>query len=162
MVSVNDLEQFPIFSGMDRDLLAGVARLCSRRSFRAGETCVVEGEPARYLHLLVSGKIALERKLPEKWLLHSVGTVHIIGEGEVFGWSSLVEPGVHTASARCEQDCGVILIKGKELEAILEEGGKASYQFMKRLATVIALRLIDTSNCMMREMADFAAYRSIL
>ena len=161
MISADDLEQFPIFSGLDRGLLSEAAKLCSKRSYRAGEVCVAEGAPAQYLHLLVSGKIVLERKLPAKWQLHAVGAVYTLQEHQMFGWSALVEPGVHTATARCLEDCAVILINGKELLAVLDKGGEASYQFMKRLATVIALRLIDTSNFMMREMADFAAYRSM-
>jgi CRP/FNR family transcriptional regulator, cyclic AMP receptor protein len=161
MISANDLEQFPIFSGLDKVLLTEIAKLCAKRSYRAGETCVVEGSPAICLHLLVKGKIILERKLPEKWLHHSVGVVYTLHKGQMFGWSALVEPGVHTATARCAEDCEVVLINGKELMAVLDRGGEASYHFMKRLATVIALRLVDTSNFMMREMADFAAYRSM-
>jgi CRP-like cAMP-binding protein len=166
MISANDLEQFPIFRGLNRNLLDKVAKLCSKRTYRAGEICVVEGAPAQYLFLLVNGEIALERHLPEKWLHYAAGIEHRGGvytlkERQVFGWSSMVEPGVHTASARCTKDCEVIVINGKELMGILDEGGEASYQFMKRLAGVIALRLIDTSNYLMREMADFAAYRSM-
>ncbi len=161
MISVSDLERFPIFSGLDRGFLTDIAKTCLKRSYRAGEICVLEGAPARYLHLLMSGKINLERKLPDKWLLHEVGVVHTLEERGLFGWSAIVEPGVHTASARCLEDCEIILIQGEKLSAVLDSGGKASYQFMRRLASVIALRLIDTSNFMLREMADFAAYRAM-
>jgi CRP-like cAMP-binding protein len=160
----NDLEQFPIFSGLDRSLLTEITKLCSKRTYRIGEICITEGEKAENMFLLVKGGINLERKLPENWLPPGSGghnVVYSVKEKELFGWSSIVEPGKHTATARCSQDSDVIVIDGKKLLGVLDGNGKASYQFMKRLATVIALRLIDTSNFLIREMADFAAYRSM-
>jgi CRP-like cAMP-binding protein len=164
MISAVDLEQFPIFSGLNRNILTKIAGLCSKRTYRIGEVCVSEGAKADYLFLLVKGGIDLERKLPENWLMlasekHNV--VYSLKEKELFGWSSIVEPGVHTATARCSQDTEVIVIEGKKLLAVLDDDGKAAYQFMKRLTAVVALRLIYTSNFLIREMADFTAYRSM-
>ena len=164
MVSASDLEQFPIFSGLDQGLLSDIARLCSKRTYRVGEICVTEGGMAEYLFLLEKGSIALERKLPENWLpsgSEGHNAVYTVNEKEIFGWSSLIEPGKHTARGRCSQDCQVIAINGKQLLSVLDKSPQASYQFMKRLATVIALRLIDTSNSLIREMTDFAAYRAM-
>ncbi len=164
MFSAKDLEQFPIFKGLDRTLLTAIAKLCSKRTYPPGAICVAEGATAESLFLLEEGEIKLERKLPEKWLQYSGETqrlVHTIKPKQLFGWSSIVEPGVHTATARCSQECEIIVINGKELLSVLDSNSGASYHFMKRLATVIALRLIDTSNALMHEMADFIAYRSM-
>ena len=164
MFSAKDLEQFPIFQGLDRNLLTGIAKLCSKRTYPAGAICVAEGATAEFIFLLIEGEIKLERKLPEKWLQYSgerQRLIHTIKPKQLFGWSSIVEPGVHTATARCSQECEMIVINGKELLSVLDSNGEAGYHFMKRLATVIALRLIDTSNALMREMADFIAYRSM-
>lgn len=161
MISASDLGRFPIFSGLSEAFLKETARLCSRRTYRAGEICVLEGARAQYLFLLEKGRIVLDRKLPRDWQLHESGVVHTLKEREIFGWSAIVEPGVHTATARCAEDSEVIRIDGKELLIVLDHAGEAGYLFMKRLAAVIALRLVETSNFMMREMADFAAYRSM-
>ena len=159
MISRDVLEKFPIFSGLDPALLNEVAKLGTKRAYRAGEVCIDEGAPAHFLYLLEHGKVVLERNLPGGF--HGVADVHTLQDKQMFGWSAIVEPAVHTASVRCIEDSEVIQINGKDLQAVLDRGGAASYQFMKRLATVIALRLIDTSNAMMREMADFSAYRSM-
>jgi CRP-like cAMP-binding protein len=158
MVSVSDLEKFPIFAGLDRTFLEQVAKLGVRRNYPAGEAVLDEGAPAHFIYLVEKGKIALERKLTDAF--HGVA-VHTLQERQILGWSALVEPSVHTAGGRCVEDSEMIQISGKELMAVLDKATPASYQFMKRLATVVALRFIDSSNAMMREMADFAAYRSM-
>jgi len=164
MFSAKDLEQFPIFEGLDKSLLSNIAKICSKRTYPAGAICVAEGAIAEFLFLLEGGEIKLERKLPEKWIQYSgegQRLIYTIKPKQVFGWSSIVEPGVHTATARCSQESQVIMINGDELLKILDAQRKESYLFMRRLATVIALRLIDTSNALMLEMADFIAYRSM-
>jgi CRP-like cAMP-binding protein len=164
MISVSDLEKFPIFSGLDRSLLTEIAKFCSKHTYRVGEVIAGEGSKAENLFLLVKGGIDIERKFPENWVPpasagHNV--VYSLQEKELFGWSSIVEPGVHTGTARCSQDSEVIIINGKQMLGILDNDGKAAYQFMKRLTTIIALRLVYTSNSLMHEMANFAAYRSM-
>jgi CRP-like cAMP-binding protein len=164
MLPVSDLEQFPIFSGLDRSLVTKIAKFCSKRTYRVGEICATEGSKAENLFLLVKGGIDIERKFPENWIpqdgeRHNI--VYSLKDKELFGWSSIVEPGVHTGTARCSRDSEVIVINGKQLLDILDNDGKAAYQFMKRLTTIIALRLIYTSNSLMREMANFMAYRSM-
>ena len=164
MISATDLEQFPIFFGLDQGLLTEIARLSSMRTYQDGEICMTEGSVAECLLLLVKGRIDLERRLPENWVppgSEGNNVVYTLKEKEIFGWSSLIEPGRHTARGRCSQDCEVIAINGRQLLSVLDIHEEASYQFMKRLATVIALRLIDTSNSLIREMANFAAYRSM-
>ena len=158
MVSVNDLEKFPIFAGLDRTFLEEVAKLGVKRNYPAGEAVLDEASPAHFIYLLEKGKIALERKLTDAF--HGVA-VHTIHERQILGWSAVVEPTVHTAGARCVEDCEMIQISGKELLTVLDKATPASYQFMKRLATVVAIRFIESSNAMIREMADFAAYRSM-
>jgi CRP-like cAMP-binding protein len=164
MLPVSDLEQFPIFSGLDRSLLTEIAKSCSRRTYRIGEVIAGEGSKAENLFLLVKGSIDIERKFPDNWVPpastgHNV--VYSLKEKEMFGWSSIVAPGVHTGTARCSQDSEVIVISGKQMLDILDNDGQAAYQFMKRLTMIIALRLVATSNSLMQEMANFAAYRSM-
>jgi signal-transduction protein with cAMP-binding, CBS, and nucleotidyltransferase domain len=164
MISASDLEQFPIFSGLDGSLLTEIAKFCSKRTYRVGEVCASEASKAENVFLLAKGGINIERKFPENWIPpasagHNV--VYSLKENDLFGWSSIVEPGVHTGTARCSQDSEVIVINGRQLLNVLDNNREAAYPFMKRLATIIALRLIYTSNFLMQEMANFAAYRSM-
>ncbi|MBM3133486.1 MAG: cyclic nucleotide-binding domain-containing protein, partial [Chloroflexi bacterium] len=148
-----------------KTLLADIARVCEKRGFARSEVCVAEGSKAIYFYMLLKGKMALERKLPESWFVAHGGrhdaTVHVLQEKDVIGWSSLVPPGVHTATARCLDDCEVVEVEGKKLIEILDANPEAAYPLMKKLAGVIAMRLVDTSNRLIREMSDFALYRSM-
>jgi CRP-like cAMP-binding protein len=164
MISANDLEQFPIFSGLEHSLLTKIAQFCAKRTYRVGEVCITEGAQAEYLFLLLKGGINLERKLPENWLppgTEGHNVVYSLQEKEIFGWASMIDTGGHLATARCSQDSELILIKGKQLLNELDNNCAAAYPFMKRLARIIALRLVATSDFLMREMANFKAYRSM-
>ena len=51
MVSVDDLEQFPIFSGLDHTLLTNIAEICSTHTYQAEEVCVAEGAVAQNFYV---------------------------------------------------------------------------------------------------------------
>lgn len=165
MIAPDVLERFPLFSGLDKGLIANIAKIGEKRALKGSEVCVAEGSKAVNLFLLLKGKMSLERRLPESWFIAHGGrqdaVVHVLQEREVLGWSSLIGAGTHTATARCLEDCDVVQVEGKRLMQILDENPEAAYPFMKKLAAIIASRLVDTSNRMLREMSDFALYRSM-
>lgn len=158
MVQVDILKQVPFFSGLDKSVLQQITQSCKVCGYRANELCFVEGEKAENFFLLLSGRVCLERRLPLHWV-HEVVPIHIVSETEVFGWSALAGPGPFTASARCTQDCEVLVIKGKDLLQILEGNSSAGHLVMKRLAAIVASRLAETSERLLREMADFECWR---
>jgi len=158
MVQVDVLKQVPFFSGVDRSVLQQLIQVGSLRSYRANELCFIEGEDAENFYILLSGRVCLERRLPLHWV-HEVVPIHIVSETEVFGWSALAGPGHFTASARCKTDCEVIALKGRALLRILDENTSAGHLVMKRLAAIVASRLSETSERLLREMADFECWR---
>jgi CRP-like cAMP-binding protein len=158
MIQVEILKQVPFLSGLDKSVLQQITQACKVCGYRANELCFVEGEKAENFYLLLSGRVCLERRLPLHWV-HEVVPIHIVSETEVFGWSALAGPGPFTASARCTTDCDVIVIKGKDLLQILEGNSSAGHLVMKRLAAIVASRLAETSERLLREMADFECWR---
>ncbi|MBM3133341.1 MAG: hypothetical protein FJZ95_09980, partial [Chloroflexi bacterium] len=72
MVTVEMLQGFHIFSGMDRDVLESVARISTVRTYNAMEQCMTEGEKAENLFVLVKGRMIVKRHLPQSWL-HAEG-----------------------------------------------------------------------------------------
>ena len=147
MVNVETLQRFSIFSGMDPDVLESIARISMVQTYRAMEQCMVEGEEAENLFILMKGRMIVKRHLSQSWL-HAEGitdaVVDTVREGEVFGWSAVVQPTIRTASVWCAEDCEVIAMSGKEFVAIMDKHPEVGYVFMKRLAAVIASRLART------------------
>ncbi|MFO8101580.1 MAG: cyclic nucleotide-binding domain-containing protein [Dehalococcoidia bacterium] len=164
MIDVEVLERFPIFSGLAQQLLEDIARLCSARSYDSQAIIFTEGDKAEKFYLLQSGKVSIERKLSQSWLrAEGISDVVISNEqaGAAFAWSALVEPGILTASARCRERCEVIEIDGKGLLDILDKSPAVSYLFMKRLASIIALRLAETAERLFQQTAEVETYKSM-
>ena len=162
MVSVDVLKRFPIFSGLDEQVIQNVAHACSVHTYKASEPVFSEGHRAKYFYMLSSGRISIERRVSQSWLRVEGVTdlvVHIVREGEVFGWSSLVEPGILTASARCIETSDVIAIERDELLQIMGASTDAGYLFMRRLASIITSRLTETVEQLMNQTVENETYR---
>lgn len=115
----------------DLSLLAGLAQ---ERTYEPSTTVFLESEPAKELFLLLKGKVALEKAV----VLGRRGearraTVEVVQPGQVFGWSSLVEPRQLTASAVCVEPTRVLAFYGEALDILLRERPVTGYEFMKRV-----------------------------
>ncbi len=163
MVDVEILERFPIFSGLDQRFIQSVAQACSARTYDSQERIFTEGDKAEKLYMLQSGRVSIERKLSQSWL-QAEGVSDVIisteKEGSSFAWSALVEPGILTASARCREKSEVIEINGKDLMDILDKNPDVGYLFMKRLASIIALRLSETAEKLFQQTAEVETYKA--
>ena len=158
MVSIDILNRFPIFSGLNPKVLQKIAQVCSVHTYNTKEYIFKEGERAQCFYMLLNGKVSIERELSQTWL-HAEGITHAVIHtervGEVFGWSSLVEPGIFTASALCNEPSEVIEIEGKTLLDILDKSSNdTGYVFMQKLASIIALRLIETAERLTKQTAE--------
>lgn len=108
--------------------------------FAEGETVFREGEAARYLYILKSGRIAIEIHVPSKGR-RPVLTVH---PGEVFSWSALVEPYIETASARAAEPSEVLAFKGEVLSALCSEDTALGLELYRTIAKLVSDRLTAT------------------
>ena len=155
MVSLETLRKLDFFSGLSDDELGQIARICEERTCQANELCFEEGEQAEYLYVLFSGKASIQFHF--QLLLqppYRETTVTIIRPGEPFGWSSLVEPGQYTASARCLEESRALRIKGSDLKALAGKNDHLGYQIMKKVAIVAGSRLRETRQKLIREIGQ--------
>jgi CRP-like cAMP-binding protein len=65
----------------------------------------------------------------------------LTGPGQVFGWSSMVESGVYTASGVCGTDLKAVKIKREKIYKIFARHPEVGFKVLKRLAGVISHRL---------------------
>jgi len=156
MINATALEKFSVFDGMESSVMEKVAQISEKKSYRAGESIINEGEKADRFFLVINGNAVVERDLPPELVGRSnetVTAVHQEKAGGIFGWSSLVDPGVYTASVRSLGMSDVIEVDGKKLKEIFDAEPAAGYRFMKGLASIISWRLSDTTGRLMEKMA---------
>ena len=152
-VSIKDLQGVDIFAGLSDHELEPIAKTCSQRTYQAGECCAVHGEIMDELRIVNGGKVAIEIRIEVTPYTQTLG-IATLTRGNVLAWSTLVEPHVLTASARCIDKARVICIKASDLQHIFKERPSLERVVMKNLATVINSRLRDSYSQLVRLVAE--------
>jgi CRP/FNR family cyclic AMP-dependent transcriptional regulator len=158
MVSVETLNKFDVFRGLNNEELRKIAMVCREHTFEQGQIVFSEGSKAEDLYILQKGKVAIEMEL------HPSGrrvkaTVTTLGPGRLFGWSALVEPHILTASASCEEKAEAIAIKGADFLDLFEKDNHIGYVVMKNLAAIVSSRLTRTRQRLALEMERAAPHQ---
>ena len=134
------LAEHPFLSGLKPEHLALVAGCASNRRLDAGEYVAREGDQADEFYLLREGQLALEVFAPE-FGARRILTLH---EGDVVGWSWLLEPHVWKFDARAVTAIRMIAVDGKCLRGKCELDFELGYRFYQRVARLIEDRLTAT------------------
>ena len=66
------------------------------------------------------------------------------GPGDLVGWSGLISDGKMTASGTTAEDCVLVALSGKRLQELCTCEKDLGYVLMKRVAQVLAQRLLAT------------------
>jgi len=130
------IQEVELFKGIPSHFIDEIAELVTEESHPAGHVLFREGDFADYLYILEEGELDLTVK-KEKQLSFPVDKT-----GFVFGWSSLVEPNLYTAKAECVKESRVIKIDADRLMRVFQKHPAEGLTIMKRLAGVIATRLM--------------------
>jgi CRP-like cAMP-binding protein len=129
-------QQADLFWGMSRTFVEEIMKAAKKESHPKGNFLFHEGDPASYFYILIKGRIKLS--------IGEVGQmVHTVDHaGEAFGWSSLIDRDVYSASAECTTDSIVQKFDRRTIQKIIEEDTMNGLIFFKRLAATIGYRLI--------------------
>ena len=141
MISSQALKKFSLFNGLDDSELAKISEICHEQNQAAGTIFFTQGENATDVHLCHSGKVDIILQLYEPWGVEV--KVHTIMEGEVFGWSALLEPHAYTSSAKCAGMVEEVYIKGSDLLGLFEQNLHMGYVVMRNLSAIISSRLME-------------------
>ncbi len=136
-----ELQKIPWFQELEKKHLEKLASVTALRHVRADEVLFHEGDKEDCLYIVLSGRIALEIFIPHRGKIR----IYTVEPQDVFGWSS-VTPVVHqrTAGATAVVDGLIACIDSEKLRKICEEDHDLGYMVMRRLANVVASRLLVT------------------
>lgn len=129
------VKEIDLFRGIDPEVMEEIANICSEEKYTKDTVLFEKGEEAESLYILEQGALNLVIKDGGS-LIYS-----LTEPGEVFGWSSLVESGVYTASGVCATDTKVVKIEREKLERVFDRHPEVGFKVLKRLAGVISQRL---------------------
>lgn len=130
------IQQSDLFWGMNRDFVKEVMNIAEKESYQKGDFLFREKDPAANFYVLIKGRVKLT--------IGETGQIvyTVDRAGEAFGWSSLIERDVYSASGECQQDTTLKKFDSRALLKFVEEDPVNGLIFIKRLAGLIGNRLL--------------------
>lgn len=141
MISIETLKDYSLFDHQDDTMLARIANLAEEMVIEAGSPLFSQGDPAKYLYLVMDGSIVLTMNVGKKGA-QTLEELEPLGKDRVVGWSSMVKPHVYKMGAYAKQKSHVIAFEGVKLHKLFDENPSFGYYFLQKLTEVIGSRLI--------------------
>jgi SulP family sulfate permease len=134
--------------GLGDDENAALMDHLEMRELRAGETLFREGEPSDELYFVLWGRVSIVHGEVRPDALRVVTFL----PGNILGNVAFADALPRTASAVCEEDCGLVLLRRSSLQALAAERPELVTRIYVELAADIAARLRATDE-LLRESA---------
>ena len=130
------IQDVPFLKVLDESRQGKLAAIAQLVPYRRGEVIFSEWKLAQHLYVVVSGSVQLTSA---KAAHREIGS---LVEGDLFGWSAIVEPQrFSTATARADSAGKLLLFEREPLLALMEEDYELGFHLMKHIAHVLAERL---------------------
>ena len=142
IVSAEIIATFPSFKEFAPSETKALATLAEEERYKAGDFIFYEGGSATKLYLLLEGRVEMMVATNADGSHREV--VMTVGPGEVFAWSSLVEPFELTASARCATAVRTVAIPASGVRALAEISCPLGFRLMQKACQVASARLRAT------------------
>jgi len=138
---VDVLQAIPWFQELSDEHFKKICEITHLVDVDQGTTLFNEGDRDENLYIILEGRVALEIYSPVRGRIR----IYTAEPLDVIGWSS-VTPVVRqrTASARAVLDSRLLAIDGLALRQLCDEDCELGYKIMRRIANVVAARLMVT------------------
>jgi len=127
---------YRLLSELDPPQLRKLIPLAEDREYASGQIIFPSGVTSSFLHLIVSGDVALEAI--SQGASDEVQTLHA---GDAMGWSAITGESLTHFQARALTPVTTIALPGIQLRAACENDPALGYALMKRLVELAAERL---------------------
>lgn len=137
------LDGHPFLAGLAPRYLDLLAHYCWDVDFADGTFLFREGRPAEKFFLILDGQVVLETGIPDGPVI----AVQAIGDGDVAGFSWLLEPHRWKFDGRADGIVRAIGVDGARLREACEKDPRLGYELMRRFSRVAVQRLQESRRC---------------
>lgn len=130
------LKTAPIFAETPDEVLADVARILEEVEVGAGDKIIEKGEAGDSLYLVASGQVRVH---------DGDHTLNMLGEGQEFGETALLDPGPRSASVTASEDTLLLRLDQMALYELMEDRSEISRGIIRVLTRFLRERLHDLS-----------------
>lgn len=140
------LKRIPIFQDLKKRELNIVSKILYERKYEAGEYMFETGQPGAAMFIIKEGTVQITRnsKSGEELVLASIGSGDFVGE------LALLDSSPRSASAYVLKNTVAVAIFRSDLEKLFDSNADLGNKVMRRLATVIGLRLKATNELLIK------------
>lgn len=141
MVGIEDLKGQVLFEDLDEESLEKISRRLQIMNFKKGDVLFSEGDEAKGIYLVHSGKIEVTKATPDGWRQ----TLAHFGSGNFCGELSIIENRRHEARAEAKENATVFLLSIEEFRRIEEEDLLLASKILKKLVLILSrnIRLMN-------------------
>lgn len=130
---------YRLLSELDPGQLRKLLPLAEEQQFESGQLIFHEGDKSSFLHLIVSGEVALEMVAAGRRV-----RVQTLQAGEAMGWSALTADSHTHFQARALSPVSTIAFASERIRQACESDPAMGYVLMKRLLELVTERLDAT------------------
>jgi CRP-like cAMP-binding protein len=120
--------------------LQQIASIATLAAYPANGLLFREGSILNRIFIVVEGNVALELKAAGQ----EPRRIHTVGEGELLGWSPILNEQAMTATARALTPTKAVSLFAAQVLALCHHNPRFGFLFMQRLAEALAARLNAT------------------
>lgn len=139
MISPETLRRFKFFSNIEPAALKGIAMVGTTVTCGKGDWVFYERTDADALYLVERGSIELMINLDETG--EKQAYVSTVVDGEIMGWSALVDPYTYTLGAVCRSEASLVRLDANKLRDLMDGDSELKAGIMTGLASAMAERL---------------------
>jgi CRP/FNR family transcriptional regulator, cyclic AMP receptor protein len=153
---VQALQAIPWFQVMTPEHFNKISSIAKILKYEPGQVIFHEGDKEDYLYVVLEGRVAIEISVPGRGRMRIL-TADAMDE---VGWSA-VTPVVRqrTAGARAVLPSRLVAFDAGELRRMCEEDHDFGYYVMRRMANLVAGRLLTTRLQLLDMFANPAEYK---
>jgi CRP-like cAMP-binding protein len=134
------IKGYDLFRSLPVESVDRISRFSSLKKYQKGETVYKPDIPATHLFMLVSGLVCL--RLPAQNDEFGM-IVSRIEPPYLFGLAPLMGGERYTVTAECVQNCEVLAMEAKPLQAMLKENLQVGYLVMSAVAKAYSERYME-------------------
>jgi len=131
-----ELKTLPLFAAMTTEELEGLSKIAIVKDYPQGSALFFEGMQSNVLHVVLSGRVEIFKKTPEKEV--KLNELH---RGDYLGEVSLADSQPRSASARTIDDATLVVITKDSFERLLKTNVTAANKLLLHFFKVLAQRL---------------------
>lgn len=142
MITKDELRRIVIIGYLTDSMLENLIPIVERVHVDEREYIFRQGDSAEKFYMLSHGKVLLEQRISDKMTV----SIESVRPGYSFGWSGMMSGGIepysrYTSDAICTEASELFVLKGEDLNNLLDQDHDMGYLICQRLTRVIARRL---------------------